>query len=299
MARDGKKLELYEILAAKRAKGKQLPGFEPKEAKQANSQEPETSGQGRATPPAPNIIIDDAVSSEYLAGRGMPIPEEREEPKREIPVPPKPKRGSERAAPAKPAPPPPPPPEPEPEPRPRSPREVVFALDTAFIFFTVVLALVGSSYFLGYKRGQEERPAGLAGVGDMEVSDPDRLSLRNLAAAPRATLRPSEQDYTLVLRTEPASDDLPERLELELAEAVARGKQKGAGNIPSFIFRTGGSDPRYILAVGLGSSANDAELTRLQLQIYNPMEGITLSREPRPYIGCRIAPVRELGTPVY
>ncbi len=299
MAREGKKLELYEILAAKRAKGKQLPGFEPKAGKQANSPEPEAESQERGASVDKGIIIDDAINPEYLASQGLAGQAKEEAPKREAPpLPQAPRRRTERATSVRVAPPP-PPPEPEPEPRPRSPREVVFALDTAFVFFAVILALVGSSYFLGYKRGQEEKPAGLAGVGELEVQDRDSLSLRNLAPAPRSTLRPSEQDYTLVLRTEPASDDLPERLELELAEAVAKGKQKGAGNIPSFIFKTGGNDPRYILAVGLGASANDAELTRLQLQIYNPMEGITLSREPRPYIGCRIAPVRELGTPVY
>ena len=293
MAREGKKLELYEILAAKRAKGKQL--FELKEAKQANSSKEVDAGRQKSdSPTPPSVIIDDSIGSEYLADRGMPVSAEPDESWRETASPPK--RGKEWPVQAKPAP---MPSEPAPEPRPRSPREVVFALDTAFIVFIAMLALVGSSYFLGYKRGQEEKPAGLAGLGDMEVSDPDRLSLRNLAPAPRAILRPSDQDYTLVLRTEPGSDDLSERLELELAEAVANGRQRGAGDIPSFIFRTSGNDPRYILAVGLGSSANDAELTRLQLQIFNPMEGITLSLEPRPYIGCRIAPVRELGTPVF
>jgi phenylalanyl-tRNA synthetase beta chain len=43
-----------------------------------------------------------------------------------------------------------------------------------------------------------------------------------LAPPPRAAVRPSEADYTLILRTESASDDLPERLEMELAEALTR-----------------------------------------------------------------------------
>ncbi|MCC8179747.1 MAG: hypothetical protein LIP23_02380, partial [Planctomycetes bacterium] len=116
--------------------------------------------------------------------------------------------------------------------------------------------------------------------------------------APRAAIRPSESDFTLILLTETVTDELTERLELELAEAVARGRQATNLDVQGFIFRTGGNEPRYVLAVGLGRTANDAGLNSL-LQVYNRMEGVTLSREPRPYIGCRIAPVRELGTLVY
>ncbi len=175
---------------------------------------------------------------------------------------------------------------------------VVFALDTAFIFFTVVLALIGCSYFLGYKRGQEERPTGMAGVADIDSADPDRINIRNLDPAPRSAIRPAEQDWTLVLRTEPASDELPERLELELAEAAMRGRHEAGRDVPGFIFRTTGNNPLYILTVGLGRTANDADLDAL-FKIYNKMEGMTFSRVPRPYIGCSIAPVRELGTAVY
>lgn len=283
MAKEGKKLELYEILAAKRAKGKILTGFESKPARQVNSpdgREPEQGSEPRESAKIPGIIIDDSLETEYSSTSRPPM---------EAPISPSARESAFKRH-ADPA--------PAPEPRPRSPREVVFALDTAFIFFSVVLALIGSSYFLGYKRGQEEMPASMTGVGDIEVVDPGRINLRHLSPAPRAAIRPSEQDFTLILRTEPATDGLPERLELELAEAVVRGNQAGGDDIQGFIFRTSGADPRYVLSVGLGRTANDGELNRL-LQIYNKMEGITLSREPRPYIGCRIAPVRELGAPVY
>lgn len=320
MAREGKKLELYEILAAKKAKGKAPMGFDPKTIRHTavpETQSPDSRAfeQNRA---APGIIIDDAVSAEYLNARGVrdaptetpaipsPPPALTTHPVYQPPVAQPvqpdawPTRPRDRAAPQamQASAPMPVVPEPAPEPRPKSPREVVFGLDTAFIFFIVVLALVGSSYFLGYKRGQEERPAGLAGIGDIEMSEPGRVNLRHLAPAPRATLRPSEQDYTLILRTEPAGEDLPERLELELAEAVALGRKQGGGDIQGYIFRTGGNNPLYVLAVGLGRTANDAELDRL-LKIYYRMEGVTLSREPMPYRGCRVAPVRELGTAVY
>lgn len=304
MAKEGRKLELYEILAAKRAKGKQPLGLDSKLLKPANGRDEEAPGT-KTTGPEREVIVDDSLGSEFApireevlevseapaSGGLFPRPREtrrgetrRGEPRRAetriLTVP-----AEEPAA-----------LEPAPEPRRRSPREVVFALDTAFIFFTVVLALVGSAYFLGYKRGQEERPTGLAGVGDIEVSDPARLTLRNpVPVSSRATVRPAEQDFTLILRTEPAADNQPDRLELELAEAVAVGKQKGAGDVSGFIFRTEGNDPRYVLAVGLGKSANDAELNRLRT-IYYQLEGVTLSREPRPYVGCRIAPVKDLGT---
>lgn len=294
MAKDGKKLELYEILAAKRAKGKLPVGFESKETRQANSIPGERGGQEEvAGKPPGTIIVDDAVAHEYMAAAAPQadtaiLPPEGES-KRQSKA--RMRREAREAREHR--------EEPEPSPpRQRTTREVVFALDTAFIFFLVVLALVGSSYFLGYKRGQEERPAGLAGLSDVEVSDPDRLSLRHLAPPPRAAVRPSEADYTLILRTEPASDDLPERLEMELAEALTRGRQETQVDFPGFIFLTGGNDPRYILAVGLARTANDAELNRL-MQLYNQMTKISLSREPRPYIGCRVAPVRELGTPVF
>lgn len=335
MAKDGRKLELYEILAAKRAKGKVPLGLEAA-AKQANTPAPEQ----QVTTPAPGIIIDDSIGDEYRAPWQAESAADAapEDPPRPAPTPPPPPQAkdSERQTravgepvvvtkaqtrreyiPLEPAPetmqqrptrryekavPPPPaalPAEPEPEPRPHSPRELVIALDTGLIFFTVVLALLGCSYFIGYKRGQEERPAGLAGLVDIETADPERLNLRTLAPAPRAAFRPPEDGYTLIIRKEPATEnDLPERLELELAEAVARGRNAAGREVPGFIFRTVGNDPHYILAVGLGQSANDQGLNEL-LQVYYAMEGVTLSREPAPYRGSRIAPVRELGTPVY
>lgn len=290
MAKEGKKLELYEILAAKRAKGKAPLALDAKPARQANQPaEDETQNIPEPSAPSrPTVIVDDAVADAYPAYREQPqaeekqyeaVPEKKQTRIRERPV-------SVKT------------PVPEPEPRPKSPREVVFALDTAFIFFTIVLALVGSSYFLGYKRGQEERPAGLAGIADIETGDPERFNIGDLAPAPRPTMKPSEQDYTLILRGEPANGAQLERLELELAEAVARGKQAGSGDIPSFIFRVDGNEPRYYLTVGLGASANDQELNRL-LQIYNKLEGMTLSREPRPYISCQIAQVNLLGALIY
>ncbi|MCC8167646.1 MAG: hypothetical protein LIQ31_16285 [Planctomycetes bacterium] len=317
MAKDGRKLELYEILAAKRAKGKMPLGIEVKNARQANMPEPDPE-----ITDAPGLIIDDALD-------GSAFTRAEEEPEAAEPPPTVNIEPSSRPAPA--AEPPPlrmeqkraepsygeirrerterrkerktriieaPEPAPVAEPRARSPREVVFALDTALICFTVVLALIGCSYFLGYKRGQEERPAGMAGVADIETAEGNRLGIRSLSSPPRAAFRPPETDYTLVIRIEPATDELPERLELELAEALQRGRQEIGRDIPGFIFRTSGNDPHYILAVGLGQSVNDQELNRL-LQVYNVMEGIALSRQPRPYIGCRIAPIRELGTAVY
>lgn len=320
MAKDGKKLELYEILAAKRAKGKMPIGVETKAAKQANIPEP----AGDVTD-APGLIIDDDVpyhdryamtdlEDENKATSFEPeapdspdadenkTPEPAPAPKKTESAPRKPRFSRFRRRPAPTAnalpgeaPEPAPPPD---VPRIRSPREVVFGLDTALVFFTVVLALVGSSYFIGYKRGQEERPAGLAGAAEIETANPEQVNIRHLSPPPRAAMRPPEHDYTLIIRKETAADDLPERLELELAEALARGRQEQGKNFPGFIFRTAGADPHYILAVGLGQSANDQELNRL-LKIYNDMEGITLSRQPRPYLGCRIAPVKELGTSVY
>lgn len=327
MAKEGRKLELYEILAAKRAKGKVPLGLDVP-VKQANTPDP----QPEALTDAPGLIIDDAVgpliapSEKPERPRAETVKVDPPPPVRELPpappqepVQPEPQRPrpeaqreygeprqtrresktrkvQERPAPPQPAP---VPEYVEPEPRPRSPREVVFALDTALIFFTVILALVGCSYFIGYKRGQEEKPAGLAGAAEIEMRDPARITFRNLGSGPRTTIRPPEQDYTLIIRKEPATDnDIPERLELELAEALQRGKQQSGKEIPGFIFRTAGNDPHYILAVGLGQTANDQNLNEL-LQVYYAMEGVTLSREPKPYRGCRIAPIRELGTPVY
>lgn len=315
MAREGKKLELYEILAAKRAKGKTplgAPlGAESKSAKQPNAPDTEPD-----ITDAPGLIIDDAIADDVRAQlqtqAETTTPENRDSARQsardaieQSPLPfskrleskfsrkrdkhpsrlSPPGEMAEQAPAQEPA-------------RARSPKEVVFALDTALVFFTVILALLGCSYFIGYKRGQEERPAGLAGLSEIETEDPNRLNIRHLSPPPRSAMRPPEHDYTLIIRKETASDDLPERLELELAEALARGRREVGRDIPGFIFRTTGADPHYILAVGLGQNANDQELNRL-LKIYNDMEGINLSRQPRPYLGCRIAPVRELGTAVY
>lgn len=302
MAKEGRKLELYEILAAKRDKGKMPLGLDQKTARQANTPEPEPETE---ITDRPGVIIDDAVSREVgFAPIQEPEPvapppvETRIEPKEISPAPAreyKPPKSKER----------PPPvqeyqePIPEPKPsRPKSPREVVFALDTALFFFFIVLILVGTSFFIGYKRGLEERPTGLAGLAELEVMDGDRLNIRNLSPPPRTTVKPAEQDYTLVLRTEPASEELPERLELELSEALVRGRQQVGYDLPGFIFRTSGSEPLYILAVGVADDYSSTELEKLRT-IFNNMDGINLSRIPTPYKGCSISAIRQLGTLVY
>ncbi len=71
MAKDGRKLELYEILAAKRAKGKIPLGLDAT-AKQTNPPEQEMPD----VTDAPGVIIDDALGGAY---RGSPEPERAEE----------------------------------------------------------------------------------------------------------------------------------------------------------------------------------------------------------------------------
>ncbi|MDR1612219.1 MAG: hypothetical protein LBT97_05475 [Planctomycetota bacterium] len=290
MAKDGKKVELYEILAAKRAKGKL--------AMPVDKTGPMYEAERALTPLVPGrtdipraagartIVIDEAVDAGPAGG--AQAYGQRSFPPAELP-----RTGDGDVVHA--------PPEPEEipsEPRKRSMREVNFGLDTVFVLFVVVLALVGSTYFLGYKRGQEERPTGLVGLADIENANPDLYGLRNLSPAARSSIHPPEQDFTLVLRTEPAEEDTRDRLEMELAEAMARGSREVGTDVPGFLFRSSrGNDARYVLAVGLGKTPNDPELNRL-LQVYNTMDGIALSREPRPYIGCQIAQVGDLGTPV-
>ncbi len=336
MAKDGKKLELYEILAAKRAKGK-LPQLVEQKQPQ-DQQEPELRelpttlrSIDPAPPPPPPVpsatvrqkekivIVDDAVDhgeptgGDYPGGFAQPAKAspyiERPTPQERVDEPVQPQRnyaaaagsasaisgsrqGSREKISAQAASPVSAPPA---EPKVRKPREVNIALDSAFIIFIIIVALVGSSYFLGYKRGQEERPAGPIGIGDIENVSADHVNLRHLSPAARTTVIPPDQDYTLVLRTEPATEDLPERLDYELAEAIAKGSQQFGSPVQGFIFlNSTGNDARFVLAVGLARTPNDADLNRL-MQIYNSMEGITLSRESRPYIGCQIAPIRELG----
>ena len=297
MAKDGKKLELYEVLAAKRAKGRHPLALETKPSRPPASAPP--ARPATTIPIRPPVIVDEAVQAAYEADLNKtPSPAavnpSDAEPEGDSRYRFKDgwlrRRGEARldnaAEPA-----------PEPPARPRTPREVVFSLDAAIVFFMAILAMVGSSYFLGYKRGQEERPVGLAGEG-IENADAERIPFHRLRPPPRSAVRPAGQDYTLVIRTEPAGGDMPERLEMELAEALARGRREAGADIPGFIFQTGGAEPRYILAVGLGKTAGDPDLDRL-LKIYYKMDGIPLSREPAPYRGCRIALVGELGVPVF
>lgn len=289
MAKEGKKVELYEILAAKRAKGKLAMPVDKTgpmyEAERALIPSPPVRDDSPRADSERPVIVDDALDAGPAAGPFAygQRPAAAEHPRVHIPesvyAPPDP---AEAAA----------------EPRRRSMREVHFGLDTVFVLFVIVLALVGSTYFLGYKRGQEERPTGLVGLSDIENANPDLYGLRNLSPSARSSIHPPEQDFTLVLRTEPADEESRERLEMELAEAMARGSRETGAEVPGFLFRNSrGNDVRYVLAVGLGKTQNDPELNRM-LQVYNTMEGITLSREPRPYIGCQIAQVRDLGTPV-
>jgi hypothetical protein len=284
MAKEGKK-DLYEILAAKKEKGRGKPlaaeiAISPADAPQL--------ALPRIGTPRPAVIVDNTVLTEPPAEEENG--DESEESQKETAL----KRFSgwqfAKTIDSE--------PEPPPIPRRRSPREMVVSLNTAFLCFTVVLALVGCTYFLGYKRGQEERSALPAIDGGIGQGDPGRINPMRLEAAPRSVLRPADQDYTLIIRTEAADEELQERLVLELSEAVARGGLEGGGNVPGFIFKTGGTDPRYVLAVGIGKSVNDPVLDGL-LKIYYRMDGLTLSREPTPYRGCRVAPVRELGSQVY
>lgn len=323
MAKEGKKLELYEILAAKRAKGKSPLQMDPRAGPPAEDDEPSapafpstvqpslppSGGSSGMPPPVPPpapapaaapgpaesgadkmVIIDDALDQsdvdEGFGGYGPSSGMFRQTAKSR-----KVKSVAERpaAAPASAL------AVPEPEPRVRMPREVVLALDTAFIIFVIVVALTGSSYFLGYKRGQEERPAGMIGLGDIETVNADHLNLRHLSPASRITVLPPGQDFTLLLRSEPVAENSLERLEYELAEAVARGSREAGVDVPGFIFQnTKGNDSLYVLAVGLGRTSNDPELERLY-RIYNKMDGISMSRNPQPYVGSMISPIRELG----
>ncbi|MDR1535151.1 MAG: hypothetical protein LBU64_08665 [Planctomycetota bacterium] len=296
MAKQGKKLELYEILAAKRGKGKQPLAFEPRSLRPPGKPGPEPAAADRIGT-APALIIDEGVLPELpnaVSGEGWKKagPEVKTAPG-EIHFFSPPQRPAYPAAVAAEA-----VSEPKAPPRPRSPREVVLALDMAFFCSLAFLGMAVCSYFIGYRRGQEERPASLVGGDDIFYADPNRLSPRRLAPAPRAVVSPGEQDYTLIIRTEAVDGELPERLELELAEAVAKGKLGGGDEVQGFIFKTGGTDPRFVLSVGLGKSANDPRLDKL-LKIYYQMDGLTFSRETTPYRGCRVAPVRELGVQVY
>lgn len=309
MAKEGKKLELYEILAAKRARGK---------APLSKETKPIVSNVSEATPDPVRhynrkVIVDPAVEDAYAAQERMAAPPPTSEPEPEVQV-----SGYAQAAVQAPSPspsmvvPPPPPvlmpptvqpahdsyPEPAPEPRVRSSREVVFGIDSAFILFVIIIGLLASSYFLGYKRGQEEKPAGVSATGDVESGDFDKFNVRALTPAARPSIRPPEQDYTLVLRSEAAKDALPERLEMELSEALAKAREKFGEESPGFIFKTGGSEPRFVLAVGVGKDAVDPGLDKL-LKFYNTLQEVVMSREPWPYKNCKVAPIRELGTPVY
>ncbi|MDR2390728.1 MAG: hypothetical protein LBE84_03480 [Planctomycetota bacterium] len=287
MAKEGKK-DLYEILAARKEKGGGKPlAADTRTIPSGVRQAP----LPRREAPRPTVIVDDAVLPELS-------PEERDEDGiRESRDEMAPKKGGEKHSAGAGV------PvgiemESPPAPRRRTSREMVVPLNTAFLCFTIILALAGCAYFLGYKRGREERPAAPAADGVIGQADPGRINPMRLEPAPRSVIRPTDQDYTLIIRTEAADGELLERLVLELSEAIAKGELDGGGTIPGFIFKTGGTDPRYVLAVGIGKSVNDQALDRL-LKIYYRMDGLTLSREPTPYRGCRVAPVRELGSQVY
>ncbi|MCC8191230.1 MAG: hypothetical protein LIP77_11460 [Planctomycetes bacterium] len=183
-------------------------------------------------------------------------------------------------------------------PRPRSPREVVFSLEMALMVFTVVLALIGSSFFLGYKRGLEEKPASSAGLGGIEMADPGGIYIPDTGPGPRTTLRPSEHDYTVVIRAEPVNEDILKRLEMELTEASAKGSRQAGFDIPWFIYRSESASPLYYLAVGIGRTATDPELEKVRL-IFNDMDGLTMSRVPKPYLGCATSQFRQLGESVF
>ena len=281
MAKEGKRLELYEILAEKRAKG--IPLLEKPAVRSINPPPPVPAK------PAKVPVQNPAQNYDYYTQATTFAPKRAEnialEPKIEemqlaevFSEPENVKKNPEVA---------------RVEPRAKSAKEIVFALDTAFMVFFAVTVLLISAYLLGYKRGQEEKNI-VAGNAEIDNADLAGINLRSLPPAIRSVTRPPEQDYTLILRTEPVKDVDLRRLDLELAEAMLRGRKDVGVDIQGYIYRTSGTEPRYVLAVGLGKTRDDAGLEKLR-NVYSKMERLTMSREETPFQAANIAQVKDLG----
>ena len=82
----------------------------------------------------------------------------------------------------------------------RNGREIVFSLDGAFVIFVVVLLLIGTAFFLGYRKGTSEAKASF--VRDIQpeiIEEAGDLKLVNTNIPPGGEIEIPENKFSLRL----------------------------------------------------------------------------------------------------
>ena len=176
----------------------------------------------------------------------------------------------------------------------RTGREIVFALDTAFVLFVAVLILVGTAYVLGYRNGQGEgQNVALSGkAAPVEIrSDVDvTKGIEGKTLQPSFTL--SGNEFTLKLRTTQKKTDADlAKLKHEARSLLALPDVRD-GSHEIHIFDSGGV---YSLGVGLFEKREDPRLVHLQ-SAFAKIPGPPTSRGVLPYAACSVAQTKDLGT---
>lgn len=171
---------------------------------------------------------------------------------------------------------------------PRSGREIVFSLDGAFVIVVVVLFLIGTAFFVGYRRGAIESQNKFAGHARDNIATTSREIgiVREDPGALAGEVRIPAGKFTLRLLTVPRNADSLQklrerRLELMTMPAIA------SSSIEVYIFDKGQN-----LSLGVGSvDSRDNEALKLLKDAFARETGAE-------FAGMSVESIDDLGRPV-
>ncbi len=145
----------------------------------------------------------------------------------------------------------------------RSGREIVFSLDGAFIIFVVILLLIGTAFFLGYRKGASEVKASFVrNVRAEKNADVNTLRLVNEYTPPLGSIDIPNGKYSLKLISLKRSDANYRKL-VEIKNTILSNALVASSKLHLFIFDKGKGGV-YSLAIGLFDKTSDEMLMTMK-----------------------------------
>lgn len=171
-------------------------------------------------------------------------------------------------------------------------REIVFGFDSAFVLFVAVLILLGSAFYLGHQRGNEERRHGLTTLGEDGPRYQESVAVfREIDGNLNGILEVPPEMFTLqIFETSDASEKTLALLAFDRDYVLNLEEVRREGIHEARVFRKSGV---YILTVGLFTSESDPALARLE-EAFRRTASAPPHRGENPYNSCRRTQVRQL-----
>lgn len=145
----------------------------------------------------------------------------------------------------------------------RNGREIVFSLDGAFVIFVVVLLLIGTAFFLGYRKGSSEVRASFVSNVKPEITEnADDLKLVEANTPPEGVIEIPQDKYSLRLVSLKRTAGNYKAL-VELRRKLLGNSLISGSRLQVFIFDKGKGGV-YSLAVGLFSKPEDEMIATLR-----------------------------------